>query len=177
MEPVTIFTITLPLIILFICIVVYKILTRNEPKDKRPKSTLGDRTIRKSLVDSLEEDLKDALKQNKVLQRQIYNLEKENNQLREELKDLEDLYSTYIEKENRKSFMQEQRKLMTPSLRTSILKRDHYTCVLCGATREHGAELNVDHIIPVARGGRTEYNNLQTLCWSCNQAKKAKIDS
>ncbi|WP_294755493.1 HNH endonuclease signature motif containing protein, partial [uncultured Ruminococcus sp.] len=34
--------------------------------------------------------------------------------------------------------------------------------------------LEVDHIIPIAKGGKTEANNLQTLCWRCNREKGKK---
>lgn len=35
--------------------------------------------------------------------------------------------------------------------------------------------LEINHIIPVARGGETVEDNLQTLCWKCNRAKSDKI--
>lgn len=35
--------------------------------------------------------------------------------------------------------------------------------------------LEIDHIIPVSKGGRTAEENLQTLCWKCNRAKSDKI--
>ncbi|HJB68761.1 MAG TPA: HNH endonuclease [Candidatus Fournierella excrementigallinarum] len=37
--------------------------------------------------------------------------------------------------------------------------------------------LEIDHIIPVSKGGRTEEDNLQTLCWKCNRSKGDKIIS
>ncbi|MBL9155796.1 MAG: HNH endonuclease [Verrucomicrobiales bacterium] len=37
------------------------------------------------------------------------------------------------------------------------------------------ANLQYDHIKPVARGGGTTVQNLQLLCQSCNQAKGVKI--
>ena len=45
--------------------------------------------------------------------------------------------------------------------------------------RENYAEpnllLEIDHIIPVSKGGLTEESNLQTLCWKCNRSKSDKI--
>ncbi|WP_443047786.1 HNH endonuclease [Streptomyces sp. H39-S7] len=41
-----------------------------------------------------------------------------------------------------------------------MLARDHFACVQCG-TR---TELEVDHIVSVAKGGSWELDNLQTLC-------------
>ncbi|GAA0307098.1 Ltp family lipoprotein [Psychrobacter aestuarii] len=71
-----------------------------------------------------------------------------------------------------------QRALMTPKLREKIKSRDDYTCQKCGlSTRdERNLLLEIDHIIPLSRGGITSEANLQTLCWRCNRSKGAKID-
>lgn len=70
-----------------------------------------------------------------------------------------------------------QRRLMTPALRRYIIERDHHTCQLCGnsTAKEPNLLLEVDHIIPIAKGGMTTVDNLQTLCWKCNRSKGAKI--
>ena len=39
-----------------------------------------------------------------------------------------------------------------------------------------GVGLQIDHIIPVAKGGKTVPSNLQVLCSKCNGAKKDKLD-
>ena len=59
-------------------------------------------------------------------------------------------------------------------LRMDVLKRDGYRCVKCGASaaEDKSVRLEVDHIVPVARDGRSTMENLQTLCWLCNQGKK-----
>lgn len=63
-----------------------------------------------------------------------------------------------------------------PDLRMEAIKRDSYTCKLCGKKHETKKGLIVDHIIPIAIGGEQwDINNLQTLCQSCNKAK-TKID-
>lgn len=56
-------------------------------------------------------------------------------------------------------------------MRHEVFKRDNYTCVECGATKEDGAILHIDHIIPVSKGGTDELTNLQTLCADCNLNK------
>ena len=75
-------------------------------------------------------------------------------------------------------FKKEQRRLMTPKLKESIKKRDNYTCCRCGASLEKEPHLllHVDHIIPIARGGKTEPDNLQTLCWQCNLSKSDRLE-
>lgn len=70
-----------------------------------------------------------------------------------------------------------QRKIMTDSLRYDIMKKDGFKCVLCGRTVKDGVKLHVDHIIPIAKGGKTEKNNLRTLCASCNFGKSDKYDA
>ena len=71
-----------------------------------------------------------------------------------------------------------QRALMTSKLRKSILERDGYTCQRCGASQrdEPNLLLEVDHIIPISKGGITSVDNLQTLCWRCNRSKGNKLD-
>jgi hypothetical protein len=63
----------------------------------------------------------------------------------------------------------------TPSLRLrfNVLQRDRFTCVGCGTSPaiEPGTVLHVDHIVPFSKGGRTESDNLQTLCARCNLGK------
>ena len=87
---------------------------------------------------------------------------------------------TYIEKEkqrqNEKDTVHYQRKLMTDSLRYDVLKRDAFRCVICGRTARDGVKLHVDHIRPVSKGGKTELNNLRTLCDACNMGKRDKYD-
>ncbi len=70
-----------------------------------------------------------------------------------------------------------QRLLMTPKLRQQIIQRDNCTCKICGNStyKEPNLLLEVDHIIPVSKGGKTTEENLQTLCWKCNRHKGARI--
>ena len=70
-----------------------------------------------------------------------------------------------------------QRALMTPKLRNYIKERDRFTCKHCGngTEREANLLLEIDHIIPISKGGLTEETNLQTLCWKCNRSKGSKM--
>jgi 5-methylcytosine-specific restriction endonuclease McrA len=57
------------------------------------------------------------------------------------------------------------------SARSYVMLRDRYTCRLCGQ-RRRARELDVDHIVEIARGGAAlEYSNLQTVCRSCHREK------
>lgn len=53
------------------------------------------------------------------------------------------------------------------SLRESILDRDGRRCVKCGSD-EH---LNVDHVVPISRGGTAVIANGQTMCRACHVIK------
>lgn len=86
------------------------------------------------------------------------------------------LKSYIIQKIKYKNSAKGQRNLMTDKLRKKILERDNYTCQNCGNStyNEPNLLLEVDHIIPVSKGGKTIENNLQTLCWKCNRSKSNK---
>lgn len=88
-----------------------------------------------------------------------------------------DLIKVLESKLTASAFAKEQRALMTKKLREYIKSRDNYTCCSCGNSTyaEPNLLLEIDHIVPVAKGGPTEEGNLQTLCWKCNRAKGAKI--
>ena len=75
--------------------------------------------------------------------------------------------------------IQGQRALMTTKLREYIKMRDDYECQICGISvdEEPNILLEIDHIIPLSKGGFTCEENLQTLCWKCNRTKGAKIYS
>ena len=70
-----------------------------------------------------------------------------------------------------------QRALMTTRLREFIKERDGYACKYCSVSvvAEPNLLLEVDHILPVSRGGQSTIENLQTLCWRCNRTKSNKI--
>ena len=67
-----------------------------------------------------------------------------------------------------------QRKLMTKALRDKIALRDNFTCQLCGKYMPDGVGLQIDHIVPIAKGGKTVPSNLQVLCSKCNGRKSSK---
>lgn len=67
-----------------------------------------------------------------------------------------------------------EREKMKNAIRYEVIKRDSYRCRCCGFAVQDGAHLHVDHIVAVANGGRTELQNLQTLCTVCNLGKGAK---
>jgi hypothetical protein len=76
-----------------------------------------------------------------------------------------------------KDFSKEQRNLLTKKLRDKIKMRDNFTCCTCGNSiyKEKNLLLEIDHIVPISKGGYTIEENLQTLCWKCNRSKGSKI--
>ena len=61
--------------------------------------------------------------------------------------------------------------------RWEVLKRDNYVCKKCGKSpgKDKNVELEIDHIVPVAKNGPNDVDNLQTLCRECNQGKKDRF--
>ena len=54
--------------------------------------------------------------------------------------------------------------------RINIMTRDRFQCQYCG-DRPARAELNLDHVVPRALGGRTTWENVVTSCVDCNRRK------
>lgn len=44
-------------------------------------------------------------------------------------------------------------------------------CANCGATPDDETKLVIDHVVSIAKGGLSEYANLQLLCAECNNLK------
>lgn len=61
---------------------------------------------------------------------------------------------------------------VSKTLRFQVLRRDGFKCKYCGVIAGE-AELTVDHVVPVALGGRDEASNLVTACRPCNSGKSA----
>ena len=53
--------------------------------------------------------------------------------------------------------------------RLQVFARDGYRCVNCGCAEVDW--LCIDHIHPVVEGGTKAIDNLQTLCFDCNERK------
>ena len=57
--------------------------------------------------------------------------------------------------------------------RHNIYTRDNNTCQYCGRQLPR-TELNLDHVVPRSRGGRTTWDNVVCCCVDCNIAKGAR---
>lgn len=79
-------------------------------------------------------------------------------------------YGYEFDKPRFKSVNKYNRKSISNGTRRIVYERDGYECVTCKARKD----LSIDHIIPVARGGTNDLDNLQTMCRSCNSRKGTK---
>ena len=57
-----------------------------------------------------------------------------------------------------------------PFSRENIYTRDGDTCQYCNEVFPR-AELTFDHVVPVAQGGRKDWENIVTCCVDCNRRK------
>jgi hypothetical protein len=71
----------------------------------------------------------------------------------------------------------EDRRTIPLGIRYRILSRDHFRCTVCGRSpaTDVSVTLHVDHVTPLARGGKTVEENLRTLCADCNLGKAARL--
>lgn len=70
----------------------------------------------------------------------------------------------------------EERREPSLGLRYKVLARDRFRCAICGRSpaTDLDVTLHVDHIEPVAAGGKTTEENLRALCVDCNLGKGTK---
>lgn len=61
------------------------------------------------------------------------------------------------------------RKYPTAKQKRQVFERDNGTCQMCGAV---DANVQFDHKVPMERLGKTEVDNLQLLCRTCNVEKR-----
>ena len=87
---------------------------------------------------------------------------------------------TFLRNEAKKNYQADTKKAerskMNSSLRYDVLRRDGFKCQLCGRSAGDGIQLEVDHIKPISKGGKTERSNLRTLCRDCNRGKSDKLE-
>lgn len=57
---------------------------------------------------------------------------------------------------------------ISEELRAAVYERDNSRCVYCGSEED----LQCDHVVPLAKGGQTTFENLATACRPCNARKK-----
>lgn len=57
-----------------------------------------------------------------------------------------------------------------PFSRANIYARDNHTCQYCNDGFSM-ADLTFDHVVPVAQGGRKDWENIVTCCVPCNRRK------
>jgi len=56
----------------------------------------------------------------------------------------------------------------------NVSLRDEYRCQYCG-TDLVNRDITMDHVVPVARGGKTIWENIVASCGPCNHSKGDKI--
>jgi len=70
--------------------------------------------------------------------------------------------------------MANERKSLSKKTRFEVFKRDGFACMYCGA-HPPSVLLHIDHIRPVADGGKNDIDNLITACEPCNLGKGARL--
>lgn len=84
--------------------------------------------------------------------------------------DIKEEYEEFVENVLKKRLYNTDIKLWK-RITKEILIRDNYTCAYCGQV---GGILEVDHVIPISKGGTNYNSNLKTACRKCNRQKKDK---
>lgn len=68
-----------------------------------------------------------------------------------------------------------EKELRDSTFEKSMNEEGLYVCAACGYENENRIPFQVDHIMPLNKGGKTVPENLQILCRSCNAKKSDKL--
>ena len=79
----------------------------------------------------------------------------------------------YLNDEIWESICRVERGRVSNKMRFAIYERDGHRCRKCG--RRTG-DLEIDHIFPISKGGKSTFDNLQTLCHDCNVKKSNTVE-
>ncbi len=78
----------------------------------------------------------------------------------------------YTSDEVWQSICRVERARVSNKMRFAVYQRDNNRCRKCGSRYN----LEVDHIYPIAKGGKSIFDNMQTLCHNCNVEKGSKVE-
>ena len=78
-----------------------------------------------------------------------------------------DKHSNFKDNSNRYSFSEMER--------SAIASSQSYNCNICEIELNDNREFDVDHIIPIANGGKNTVDNLQAICKTCH-SEKTKVE-
>jgi 5-methylcytosine-specific restriction endonuclease McrA len=87
------------------------------------------------------------------------------------LQEIRDIIQSRIKQSFKKPEIK--RQIVTNKLKHEVWRRDNFTCQYCGKSINE-IELEIDHILPISKGGESVISNLQTLCVECNRTKSNK---
>ena len=59
-------------------------------------------------------------------------------------------------------------------LKDLVRERAKYCCEYCYAQSKYSGPFSIEHIIPLAKGGSDEFDNLALACQHCNSYKYTK---
>jgi len=59
--------------------------------------------------------------------------------------------------------------------KSNLYLRDQYKCLYCGNEFQR-THLTMDHVVPISRGGKTEWTNIVAACNPCNSTKGNRMD-
>ena len=68
-----------------------------------------------------------------------------------------------------------EKQLRDGAFKAAMDKDGYYVCPGCGMRSKYRVDFQVDHIVPMNKGGKTVPENLQILCRPCNARKSDHV--
>ena len=73
----------------------------------------------------------------------------------------------------KKRIVKQKRNAITPLIKKKVASNQKWKCLMCHQLLDYTYE--IDHILPVFKGGSNDLNNLQALCRNCHGKKTLDV--
>lgn len=67
------------------------------------------------------------------------------------------------------------KRYVSPKTRFEVFRRDGFRCQYCGRHGGKNTQLEIDHLVPISKGGTNLFENLITACKECNIGKSKSV--
>ena len=81
---------------------------------------------------------------------------------------------SYLDSPTKRTVEKPKRPGFRKGMRSRVFEKSGGLCAYCGTDIKYGGNWHIDHVIPISRGGKDEFENFAASCPTCNINKGDK---